>query len=1531
MKYWKTVLAAAGVSCMTVAVSAVALQMRPRTPDREEQQKRRAEFRQKSLSRMESPVVKVKGGTDGNKPLYGITLNDDDLYSYGNLQDYCGPVEISASENYVKLAPSKSIKASSGCYYDGTVVAIYRDFNARTPMGTTGIVTYSFFDAETWESVGMGTASYTFDSDNVYPTDITYDPTTKRLYGCFVQNTGAGWSTGSNFGYLDLTKEFENWTSPVQIISNFGQPMTAITSSSEGTLYGIGTDNKLYTINKISGALTEIGEIDFTYEPVAWGYACAEMDWETGDIYFYYQDSEWDTYIVKIDSATAHSTIVADYSYTDHGTGSTDNFPVLFFRQNVTQNASTPSKVTDLAVSPDGVGNAANISFTMPLADTDGEPLSGTIDWKVSVSADVVASGQAASGDLVETHVTVPSGGLTTFVVYAQSGDNEGTPTAVTVFIGNDTPMLPSNPLVSTNGKDVQIVWDQAVGVHSEQGGNLADVTYRVLRLPDNKVVAEASTGLSATDNIESVYKTRYSYSVTPVSGEIEGEARSTRPFYAGEVFALPHSEDFSDELRFNQYPAIDANHDGNTWWIDTSRHRAVYSSGSVKADDYLCIGPFDMKAGSKYSVTMDANGHSNPEAVSVWAGADRTDGSTYTHEVVPTTILRPSMGESHLAGSFIPTENGQYYFGVRAESDAYMQNIYLYNIQVSEIGDACPAAPTGLTATPCDGGMRLVCTLPALTLGGDKAEINSVRITRDNDVIAEVTDGVADGAAFTWTDTGEVSDGEHRYGVMASNDAGPGESAECLAWWGLDRPGRPCNMRVYEDIDKAGLIHVTWDAPAAGIHGGRIDPAGIDWVIDWLSLGSAGSGMRHVGSDCHFDLQLAPEQCAVQDLIAFSVYGINPAGTSDMDGKLTRSGYFGPALPLPIRESWTGFRHQSGIWSGESLKENEELFESYWDMWDGQDTGVRPQDDDCMNALTTTVQGGGYRLRSPRIAISDETNPTLVFYLLYTSDAQDFEVEIGVDDQPMATLRKIEIDPAEYGLWKRIEIPLEAYKDARYIQFGFKGHGVNPATGFCCIDNLSVLDLKASDMTAISMSGPRKAAYNEPVELTVTFRNSGSSAVESDDYVVRLVKNGRTVAEKPGPALGPDANAEVLFTDYPTPADPQENEYSAEIVFADDENPSDNGGISVSVRVEPSVFPTVNDLSGNTANGVTLLWSEPSDADILPEYGVEDFESYTAFTTTDLGNWKTYDGDGLPTVVLSTAMGVLNYPEIGTPMAWQVIDPLEANIFMSSWYPRSGNQMLVSFQACNAGNDREATSDDWLISPELYGGAQNISFYACSGMGGQYAPEIIDIMYSTTGTDIEDFVALAENVEVPYDGVDWTEMTFGLPDGARYFAIVHKSYNKVALMIDDVKYIAKGNERRPLTLLGYNIYRDGQRINAEPVGETVYTDENVVDGTSYVYHVSVVWDRGESGLSNEYNATAGNSVRGIEGYDILISTSRGTIRVSGAEGQPVDIYTTSGIRVASTRAAANVEEFGVESGIYIVRTPAGSAKVRVN
>jgi poly(3-hydroxybutyrate) depolymerase len=58
----------------------------------------------------------------------------------------------------------------------------------------------------------------------------------------------------------------------------------------------------------------------------------------------------------------------------------------------------------------------------------------------------------------------------------------------------------------------------------------------------------------------------------------------------------------------------------------------------------------------------------------------------------------------------------------------------------------------------------------------------------------------------------------------------------------------------------------------------------------------------------------------------------------------------------------------------------------------------------------------------------------------------------------------------------------------------------------------------------------------------------------------------------------------------------------------------------------------------------------------------------------------------------------------------------------------------------------------------------------------------------------------------------------------------------------------------------GYNVYRNGARVNASPVTATGYTDSGLAASTTYSYQVSSTDSSGESALSSAVNATTKSS-----------------------------------------------------------------------
>ena len=173
------------------------------------------------------------------------------------------------------------------------------------------------------------------------------------------------------------------------------------------------------------------------------------------------------------------------------------------------------------------------------------------------------------------------------------------------------------------------------------------------------------------------------------------------------------------------------------------------------------------------------------------------------------------------------------------------------------------------------------------------------------------------------------------------------------------------------------------------------------------------------------------------------------------------------------------------------------------------------------------------------------------------------------------------------------------------------------------------------------------------------------------------------------------------------TVMDGDELECAIDVRAEGDASPDNNRAAGV-IRVEHPVYPAVTDLSATVADDDVLLeWSAPDFAAMTEAKSVtEDFESedYAPLTIENFGGWTLYDGDKGKTY---TFLGDVANPYRTSPMAFQLFDPVKAGVPEESLIdaePHSGATMLVAWST-------KGTNDNWLISPELSGEAQTVSF----------------------------------------------------------------------------------------------------------------------------------------------------------------------------------------------------------------------------
>lgn len=486
-----------------------------------------------------------------------------------------------------------------------------------------------------------------------------------------------------------------------------------------------------------------------------------------------------------------------------------------------------------------------------------------------------------------------------------------------------------------------------------------------------------------------------------------------------------------------------------------------------------------------------------------------------------------------------------------------------------------------------------------------------------------------------------------------------------------------------------------------------------------------------------------------------------------------------------------------------------------------GDESGVPSQDgDNGMIAMKASYIDDASRLYSVKISLAGVENPALTFYTYNivgeSGDPDENLVSVCVSApnannfvtvMPEATVNDL-CGGAEG--WAKVTVNLAAYA-GQDIQFGIdvvcKGYA------YTIFDNFKISSLVDNDLVATGITAPATVKAGADYTVDVTVSNDG--AKDAGAYTVELYADNEKVAEKAAEGLESSKTATVSFERTMSALATEPVTYKAIVVYAADEVLNNNETTEVAVAPIVSNLPKVTDLAASIADGGNkLTWSEPDLTAAAPEAITEDFETATGFAK-EFGDWTFVDVDGSAVGGFqgTDVPGITPGQTTASFFIWDQTDGLGNQTFTA----HSGMKYLAALFRYDDGE-----TDDWAISPELYGGAQTISFFARSYSDAY--PEKIEVYYSTGSLNPDDFV-LIPGTTVAKVPKDWTQYNVDVPEGAKHFAIRSCAQGSFMLMVDDVTFIPASGAAADLSIVGYDIYRNGEKVNAEPVAECEYTD----------------------------------------------------------------------------------------------------------
>ncbi|MBR1687790.1 MAG: choice-of-anchor J domain-containing protein [Prevotella sp.] len=941
-------------------------------------------------------------------------------------------------------------------------------------------------------------------------------------------------------------------------------------------------------------------------------------------------------------------------------------------------------------------------------------------------------------------------------------------------------------------------------------------------------------------------------------------------------------SVSFDSQADFDLFTVIDANGDQpaegyhyNFW--EYSSNGTANISVTNASDDWLITPGLNLTGGKQYTLTFKTWGFGSWAAhkLGVYYGTAATvAGMTETINAqidVVETSAAPYEGNF----TFTPATSGVYYIGFHEFSDASKYNLYLDDIVVeTELSQAVPAAVTDVVVTPGEeGALKATITFKAPTLSAagdplDETTLSGAKIYSNDELVAEVK-RLTPGGTGTFVDNEIPEPGLYSYKVVAYNDEGDGDAAEASAWIGLDIPTVPANRLLTDNVNS---LSFTWDASEAA-HGGYFKPEDVTYDIFDIIVyaGSAylnGQLAQLKGeTGVEFDVQVDSGE---QQYKYLGIRASNESGTSG--AYLSQNAVFlGAPYQLPFNEGFAGEEFHS-LWFDYVDPDG---FGSYYNPSAGIYTSTDDSDGDGTSLYLQTVYYDYVELTSGKISLAGAAKPTLVFQQKNEATEGTFYVyAVKPDGTGVRFVTEDLAESSEEG-WQTRMVDLSSLAGERWAQIGFaledyEGYGYQRVH----IDNINVVDLVDNDVN-VQLTATPTAAKGDEVAINVQVNNHGTQDVESFKLKVTAgddVVADYTVADKI-PAFG---YKKVNLT-YTTSKLLEGNELAitAEVTVADDVDTDNNVAEATIALTDNDANPVGNltaTVDADNEPAIQLAWEAPS----LNKLYTDNFESYADWATS-FGNWTTYDGDG------SSIYGPEDYLEFtgeGSSFAFNIFSPANYDGFDLLYYgydeylPHSGQKCLGSYYGVDASNNY-VDNDDWVISPELNGEAQTISFYAknyyyATSTNVYTYPETIEVLASSTTNDPSAFTIIGSQITLATEG-EWKEITADLPEGTKYFAIrnVTGADDAFLLLIDDVSYYVDGEQ-----VESYNVYRDGQLI--AQVTNTEFNDTDAEAG-DHTYQVTAVY------------------ADGTESPAVAATVNTTGIQSAIVKGQPFDVYTLDG------------------------------------
>ena len=1474
-----------------------------------------------------APIFAPAGGSN----IYGwLNYYEDPTYDW----DQIGLNQIFTDGTYSTIFKS----------WDSPSMAFYHDNEVHTLttlFDEMGIYIqesyYTIYNFETGQLISGPTTIPLDDTCLGAFINIAYNHNDNSVYGYSYDYSS---STGITFAKIILTN-------PTNVISvqkeiDPSQICSAMTYH-EGTFYGINFKGEFVTIDTAGNQTPQFTPVfednntvtrnygSIIYAPQLNGFLWANM-----------YDADNSSHLYKIDTTTETAVKLADYNRMEQY--------ISFMTPTYEANPAAPNFIEIIGNTFEGTpNNYGTITIQVPTTTIDGStiPQSQKINVVLMIAGDETWNEDYTPGATEEIELRNIPEGLNT-LTFITSIDNLKTRKAYPIHIGHDTPKTPTNIILTADG----LSWD-AVTSGVNNGYFEADkVTYSVY-LNEERIarnITETSLEYSLEDGEYEAY-------VAEVYAECNGKESYpgySNPIVAGAAVSLDYYCEPTPEA-LALYTRI--NPKGDTTWQYRAADGDFYKEDCLELfaydiytetygiDDWLILPPLKFEDGNElYSFSADL---ANTLSIAPYTTIDYTVyiGNAPTIESM-TTVISSTKGIDNTTfktyyDKFQIEEAGTYYIGIYAKYDSevklpvslLMRNI---NVKAENVSLDGPAAVTNAKATPAKKGelsATVEFNMPTTSIDGTPLDTDqAITAYVETEVAYDPVEGKPGEKVSIVVETIQ---GDNTIKICPFIDKNRGYEIEIPVFTGVDLPGYVENMKL-DVSDDNKTMRITWEAPTIGLNGGYVSPTGNTYHCA-IPTANGWEIYEEIGTDV-FEYEFS-KKTGGMEIIQFGILVENAAGQSPAFDICTT--VLGKPHTLPMIETYP----DGGLEYGPCY--SYELDETYNTIWRVTDLYY----DDIIQKDFRREDGTGFalacsprriensrkgRFMMPKFSTIDCKEPILKFDTWISPDMPKVEIYAeanGIEAKKVGTLFD-----ENYEGWQVIEIKLpEEFKDkgwvSTYIEITFDKY-----EQIFFLDNYEYKDNLQNDFEVSSVTGKRHPSIYDDANYEARVTNRGFQTSVAPKGKWQVFKESELIIEQDVDAPNDKQYEEHEVVVYPFTLNANSDQLGdAKVVFSittpDDNNKNDSGSFDISVERGDAV--TVTDLkAGSSEDGksVELTWSEPN-ADVIVE-GFEDCPTFDA-KATQLGEFKNIDADGLETYGyngwwrpnINPATG---HGEAASFIVWnaeeanKVVEKAGAAVSYSAY---SGDNFAIAFVPFPTEEYvAPAPANDWLISPEIKGGSE-VKF-AARPLYYAYGPEVLRIMASSTTDDIESFyvVTTLEIGKYSNPNLDpvWEEFSVTLPADAKYFALNYTSQDIFGLMLDDLAYTPYVTDQ----ISGYDIFRNGEKIQSDLNVLSSYTDNEVELGNTYKYNILPVTSTNKGKMSNTAIVVT-TSIDNITSSDFAYGT-KGAIVIKGFEGKNVTIYTTDGKTIFNKTIDKANTIVKVDAGVYVVNAGKTSIKVIV-